>query len=130
MKNKRVKPECHLWGENFSPKLLNKISDIEMRLTNEFGEVGKIGKYKDKKLPYGSCCIVTPERIKSNRVEWMADFIIKHKSEFEKAGATAMSFWIYGYGNQGNMEFSVEELTKISATKIPLCIDYVFESVE
>ena len=122
-----IKPECHLWGENLSPKLLNQIADIEMRLVNEPGEKGETGRYKGQKYPYGSCNIITPEKIVNNRIEWMAKFIYKHKDEFKKAGATDITFWIYWYGLQGNMEFTIEEINEISNTKIPLCIDYIFE---
>ncbi len=56
----------------------------------------------------------------------MADFIIRYKSEFEKAGATKLIFWIYWFGEQGNMELSKEEVEKIYKTKLPLCMDFIF----
>ena len=126
-----IKPECHLWGENFRPSELNKISNIELRLVDEPEEKGTTGKYKDKTLPYGACCVCTPESIPvPNRITWMAKFIEENKSKFIDAGATDITFWIYWYGVQGNMEFTANELSKISALNIPLCIDYIFQDEE
>ncbi|HFA49153.1 MAG TPA: hypothetical protein ENJ95_09060 [Bacteroidetes bacterium] len=122
-----IKTEYHLWGKFFSPNLLKNISGIKMRLCNEPGDIAKTGRYKGVPRPYGACYICTPDAVKKDKIEWMAEFIFKYKNEFEKAGATEISFWIYYYGKQGNMEFTVVELNKISATQIPLCIDYIYE---
>lgn len=120
-----VKPECHLWGKNFSPNLLRSISGIVIKNSNEPNEIGSKGKFKNIEIPYGSCALAIPDFVKSNRITWMAEFIAKHKSEFLKAGATEITYWIFWHGNQGNMEFTNQELKKITQTGVPLCIDYI-----
>lgn len=121
-----IEPECHLWGNEFHPSALNKIDDIQLRLVSEPGELGTISKYKGKPLPYGACCICTPNSISiPDRITWMADFIKTNKRQLTDAGATDITFWIYWYGVQGNMEFTPTELGKIAELNITLCIDYI-----
>ncbi|TDN98876.1 hypothetical protein DET65_3867 [Sunxiuqinia elliptica] len=120
-------PECHLWGEKFNPNILNNIPQIIITNSIATGEIGKRGKYKNHPTPYGACQIIVPREIKQGeKIIWLADFIIKHKSDFEKAGATKNVFWIYWFGGQGNMELSEEEIEKIYKTKLPLAMDYIF----
>jgi len=125
-----IKPECHLLGESFSPGLLRSIPGILLSDTNEPGDIGKRGRFKQKPIRYGACSVCVPESVSEGRIKWLADFIFSHKGEFEKAGATMMTFWIYWYGIQGNMEFTVEELVKIAATQIPLAMTYIFVDEE
>ncbi len=121
-----IQPECHIWGKDFHPSCLGTINNIQMHLVNEPGEIGSLGKYKDKPLPYGACCVCTPDSIPiPRRITWMADFIKANKKKFMDAGATDITFWIYWYGTQSNMEFTPTELSKIAELNIPLCIDYI-----
>ena len=60
----------------------------------------------------------------------MADFIKTNKRQFTDAGATDITFWIYWYGVQGNMEFTPTELVKIAELNITLCIDYIQQDEE
>lgn len=120
-----INPECHLYGEKFSPKLLKEIPNIKFGYIIECNDIGERGRFKNTKIPYGACSIKTPDNIELNRIEWMAEFVVKNKPEFKKAGATDITLWIYWEGIQGNMEFTVNELNKISETGVPLCIDYI-----
>ena len=108
--------------------MLSSLENINLRLVDEPGENKKAGKYKDKPLPYGACCVCTPDDIPNpRRIEWMADYINTNKKSFIEAGATDIIFWIYWYGIQGNMEFTPTELAKIADLNIPLCVDYIFQ---
>ena len=123
-----IKPECHLWGEKFSPSVLKEIENIQLMRVNEPCEIGSTGRYKGVPLPYGACTICTPKTIPiPDRISWMADFIREHKSKFIEAGARDITFWICWYGIQGNMEFSPSELNKIAKLNIHLCINYIQE---
>lgn len=123
----RQKAECALWGDSFSPALLEDIPDIHFRLAHEVGDIARLGRYKGKLYPYGACHLGTPELVTQESViEWMADFVAAHKEKFVVAGATSIVFWIYWYGGQGNTELSVVELNKLAALQIPLCMDYIF----
>ncbi len=123
-----IKPECLLYGENFSPKKLLNIKNIYFKTKNEVGDIAPIGRYKDKPLPYGSCTLMVPKHIDiKNRIEWMADFIYENIDSFKESGATDITFSICWSGLQGNMELSVEELQKIAKLQIPLSMDYIYE---
>ncbi|MEZ4933060.1 MAG: hypothetical protein R2788_13190 [Saprospiraceae bacterium] len=126
-----IYPKCQLWGENFSPSEIKDIPNIIIQDLNEPGEVSNLGRYKDLPTPYGACSLHTPEEIRSeNKIEWMADFILKNKPCFENAGATDITFWIHWTGIQGNMELSVIQLKKIAKTKVPLCMTYMYEEID
>lgn len=123
-----IKPECLLGGSNFQPSKLDKINNIELRV---IGEPEEFKKNKDKLIPYEACYVCTPDSIPNHkRITWMAEFIKENKNKFINAGATDITFWIYWYGVQGNMEFTSHELSKISELNIPLCIDYIFQDKE
>jgi len=124
--NKIIEPEIHLWGEEFSPKLLHTIENIEFRSQHELGEIMTRGRYKGRTSPYGSCELLVPIYVElRDRILWMAEFAFLNKIKFEEAGATDITMWIYWTGIQGSMAFTPKELKMISKTNIPLCIDYI-----
>lgn len=126
--NRIIEPECHLWGEEFSPKLLHSIENIQFRGENELGEIMTRGKYKGQPIPYGSCQLVVPNYVDiKDSIFWMSEFIFLHKPKFEEAGATDIVFWLYWRGMQGNMSFTPKELRMIAKTNVPFCVDYIFE---
>jgi len=121
-------PECHLWGENFFPSKLLDIKDILMSNFIDKGEIGNFGRYRNLPTPYGACNIVAPKEVtRIDKNIWMADFILKNMQKFKNAGATKMTYWIYWYGGQGNMELSSREIKRIYETGLPLCMDYIFK---
>jgi hypothetical protein len=122
--------ECTLSGDQFYPsQLIGQIpSDIQMDLVNDPGQIGTTGRYHGIPIPYGHCRILTPDNVNSpDRIEWMADFILKHLDTFRAAGTSDIVLHLDWTGIQGNMEFSAEQLKKIAALNIPLTIAYRFE---
>lgn len=123
-----IEPECRLWGQSFSPKLIKDIPEIKFITENEPGDIGVSGRYKNLPIPYGACYLSTPFEIsQDNKINWMAQFIESHIFTFRKAGATEITFWINWHGVQGNMELSVNQLTKIASLNIPLGMNYIFK---
>jgi len=121
-----IESETHLWGEDFSPKLLRSIENIEFRGQHELGEIMTRGRYKGRAVPYGSCQLLVPKYVDiTDSIFWMAEFIFLHKEKFEKAGATDIALWIFWKGIQGNMAFTAKEIKMIAKTNVPLCIDYL-----
>ena len=121
-----IETECHIWGEDFNPSCVHGLAGVIVRNLNTRGETATTGPHKSKPISDGACILAAPPHIPvSDRIGWMADFIGKHIESFRKAGATDIVYWIYWKGIQGNMEFTVAELKKISALGIPLCIDYI-----
>jgi hypothetical protein len=126
-----IKPECHLWGKTFSPFKLSELNQkLELRIANEPGEFVTIGKYKNRSTPYGACSNTTPEDIEnSNRINWMEDLIAQNLNLLRETGATEINYWLYWMGLQANMEFSPNQIKKISDLGIYFCIDYIQENV-
>lgn len=121
-----IETECELTGQEFRPSMLpDKISDIQLRNAIDPGDLGTLGRYKDKPLPYGSCIVVTPTEVKpEKRIEWIADYVKKHKQIFIDSGATDFHIQITWTGIQGNMEFNVKELEKLADLKVPVNMNY------
>jgi hypothetical protein len=120
---------CDIFGENFKPSQLKNIIEngIILKDITNLGEIGAIGRYKNKSVPYGSCCFEINETIAPvNRIIFMCDFIKKYKVEFIKVGATDITMSIFWYGLQGNMEFTSKELQNIASLDIPLNMNYVY----
>ena len=127
-----IETECELTGQEFRPSLLSdKIADIQLRNAINPGDLGTLGPYKNKPVPYGSCVVVTPTEIKpEKRIEWIADYIKKHKKIFGDCGATDFHIQITWTGIQGNMEFNVNELEKLADLKVPVNMNYFFNKDE
>ncbi len=119
-----VYPECHIYGENFYPSKLIPIENISFSGLLDRDDISKVGRYKGEKSPYGYCDILTPKEV-VNKIEWMAEFIIKNKNLFEQSGGTDIVFWLYWYGHQGNMELTIREIEFIHKTGIPLAMNYM-----
>ena len=119
-----VFPECHVYGENFYPSRLLSIENILFSSMIDRDDIAPKGRNKDMKSPYGSCSILTPKEI-ANKIEWMAEFIFQNKHLLEQAGGTDIVFWLYWYGEQGNMELTINQIELINKTKTPLAMTYI-----
>lgn len=117
-----------LRGQKFYPSKLQKISTTIIRKSYDPGDIGTIGKYRDKPIPYGWCSITVPDQIENeNKISWLADFLYKHMNYLKELGVEDLTFEILWSGVQGNMELSVEELTKIHRLNLPLSMTYSYE---
>lgn len=126
-----VEAECYLWGDEFYPSKLMNIDNLIFKNANDPQDFGKSGLYKGKPKPYGSCSLLTPEKITvENRISWMADFICKNKSNFLNAGASEIILQIFWCGIQGNMEFKVSEIARIAKANVPLNVTYIQQEGE
>lgn len=119
---------CTLRGEVFDPSKFIKI-DHPLSLTNISipGEIGKIGRYKNKKIPYGCCTIITDiDYPIDKRVEVLINFILDNKGKFDQLGISGIGIDIYWYGVQGNMELTADELKLITSLNLPISMTYVY----
>lgn len=126
-----IEPSCRIYGTILDVSRLEKLIDCPISNKDVKGSIGTVGKYKGVRIPYGACSIETPNNVKpESRVIWLADQISKNKELIRSCGGEDITFSIYWSGEQGNMEFTSEELSKIAKLDIPLTIDYVFETCE
>jgi hypothetical protein len=113
-----------LWGEEFYPSKLHLDGDIEIVDSNDPEEIGDIGKYRDKPLPYGACKVECTLN-NTNNIIYMAKHLKNHHNLLMEANASDIVYWIIWRGIQGNMEFDVNELSALAEMKIPVAMDYI-----
>lgn len=116
---------CILKGDNFSPKKTSDILNISFDEMNEKGELGIIGRYKGKAIPYGSCVIRT-----ENEEYKILNILEKHIYDFKKYGVEEiMLHWDVAYQQQCNFEIGVDYINRLSKLSIPLSVS-CFDSDE
>jgi hypothetical protein len=120
-------PCCYVYGSsNFYPSKI-KFKEKIICTANDPGDIGNIGKYKNKKIPYGYLAFEVPKQInEENKLNVMLKLIKKYKNEFIQNGAKSIVLHIVWVGIQGNMEFNTKELKSIAELEIPLTITYVY----
>jgi hypothetical protein len=112
----RFKYSCHFWGEKFSPKLVSKRTKLLFDEAEEVGQIGKVGKYRNKPQPYGASVIRVPDNVKNDRkIEWLAKQIKPKLSAIRKCGATDIYVDVAIYHDgQCNFEFDPLEMKLLS----------------
>jgi hypothetical protein len=121
-------PSIEIYGESYSPALVEKDTIIKFSYKNEKGDIGKRGKYKEKPLPYGSSSIKPPSNLidENEKLLWLIDILKKHKEKILKCGATDMTFHIaINYQFQCNFDFKPIFLKEIGELNIPFTITCV-----
>ena len=119
-----------IYGERFSPSSIKESSGLKFKDKNEVGDIGKLGRYKGKPIPYGSASIYV-EKIfpieESEDGELIPDNFIKlvedNISNFKAAGATDIElrlsiFW----KDQCNYDFSPKLIKRIGNLDIPFLV--------
>lgn len=117
---------CLFHGDNFSPTLVEKKIGVPLDEKIEVGDIGKIGRYKNKMIPYGSAClraIKTEGACLETALKGIVDVLMENIKSFRSHGAESIILHFdVNYDNQCNLEFSPELIKKISILEIPLTI--------
>jgi len=110
-------------GENFSPKKAMEITGLNFIETNEPGDIGERGRYKNKPTPFGYGRLEPPENIPNeDRILWLANELNGKLEALYDLGSDEPHFYIgYFYKNQCNCELTKEELAAISKLGIAFC---------
>lgn len=116
----------HVYGEKFSPRAAEKLTNIFFTEKTEPGDIGNHGRYKGKKIPIGRADIIL--RGDNNQVIISAINIICSKiDDLRSVGAESIVLHLaINYNTQCNLDFPPSLLLKISSLGIPLtisCID-------
>ena len=118
-------PVLTLWGEQFSPRRVEEATGLMLSQKDEVGEIPKRGgRYAGQLLPFGAAVLEVPPDIEPDcRLLWLLQAAERHLPTLRQSGATRCMFHLdVRYWDQCNMEFSHEELARISALGIPLTI--------
>lgn len=108
-------------GVAFSPtKVVEELGDIFSDVTR-IGEIGVKGRYKGRKIPYGSASIKPPNDVKeSDHIVWLAHFLSDKIDVIRKNGGEDISISVsYFHDGQCNGALNQEELDKLAALGIP-----------
>ena len=104
-------------GDYFSPSALEISLGIRLVKKQEKGEIGTNGRYKDARLPTGSCII------EMDNNDDLINFIESNMALLLKYGITDMILDIsVEYSDQCNFEFTSDWLARISRLNIPVSI--------
>jgi hypothetical protein len=136
-----VESSCMFYGTSFSPSTAERETGLPFHFKNEVGEIGSLGRYRGESLPYGSSTLFPPyQATKDNAAygtEWLADVVLKHRAQYEAAGATEMTLSLRViHDGQCNLEFSPQLLRKIANSGMLLILScyedagYVQKSID
>ncbi|MGD9729935.1 MAG: hypothetical protein AB7G68_20895 [Nitrospiraceae bacterium] len=122
----RKNASCILHGERFSPRLAEQLTGIEFVSKDEPGEIGGWGRYKGKRIDYGSARIKPPETAQSSKAydeRWMVELLEAHIDQFRACGATNIVMYLaVEWEAQCNFEFDAGFLARLAKLNIPLAI--------
>lgn len=69
----KITASIDFWGRRFQPVKAEQQTGILFSQKNEVGEIGKVGRYKDQPIPYGSASFEAPSTVESSsRILWLA----------------------------------------------------------
>ena len=120
-------PEYHIQGTNFSPRTLKeKIPDlIYDEGFHERTDISQRGRRKGLEYNYGSCQILVPKD-EIHPIQFLCDFILQNRNILNTMNIEHETIWIYWIGRQGNMEFSVNQIKKLSSINIAVAMNYIY----
>ena len=122
---------CSLMGDKFSPKKLERISNLQLIDKEEEGSIGKMGIYKDKPIPQGSaslkCSYSEKERAAGkNELISVLNLLQDNYEQIRESGVDSINLTlIIGHPGDGSCWYlEHEELKKIVDLGIGLSIDW------
>ena len=129
----KIDARCVISGDAFSPRLAEDRTGIKLSNKEEVGDLGRVGIYRNKPLPYGSAYLYPPKEALSPMnsyagFDWLIDKLEEVIEIYRDCGADDiyLDLAVY-YDEQCNMAFEPETLGKIAKVKIPFwisCYEY------
>ena len=113
-----ISASVEISGDKFSPELAEKRTGLSFIKKLVPGDIGKIGRYKNKPLPYGASSLEAPADVDSfDTIIWIANALKGKVQVLEECGADDIHFLIaFYYKDQCNCVLSAEELKAIAET--------------
>jgi len=115
---------CILQGDYFSPSLAEAKTGITFSKKNEPGDVGNVGRYRGKSIPYGSAEIIAlNEKGNEDSIDFIVNILDKYCEVFRLCGAdNIVLHFVISYIDQCDFEFSPEFINKLAKLKIVFAI--------
>ncbi len=112
---------CAFWGENFSPKKLQEVTNLVLQDADEVGDPDAIVGICD----YGAASLYPPEDYDdsaSDVLDWFLDTVSEHIEAIRECGVEDLTMWIlYPLEGQRNWAFSVEQLKIMGELGMAVC---------
>ena len=123
-----IYPVGIIQGDRFSPAEAERKTGIRFSKKNEPGDIGTIGPYRGKPIPYGSAdlALLTPkEDIQGDLTidNPLIQTLIQHHATFRACGATTLYVYLaVGYEDQCNMAFDTKLMKALGECDIELWV--------
>lgn len=85
----KINIDIRFEGKNFSPRTLKDLTKLPIEVIMESGEIATIGRYKNKRSPYGLALLNIKPDPKKNLNDLLDDYLSKlvnRKKEIEQSG--------------------------------------------
>ena len=80
-------PSIIITGKEFYARAIPLHETIEILQHHNPGDIGSIGRYKNKRQPYGSCIIASKNIGKYDSIDELLEYCVKNKELLLKLGA-------------------------------------------
>ena len=119
-----LKAECSIYGENFSPAAVEKATGLKFAVKNEPNEMGSVGRYANKPIPYGASTLESDVKIEQgSTLDALLDLLEQHASTFRKYGAEDIVLHCdVFHDGQCNFEFSPKQVARIAKAGVALTV--------
>lgn len=118
--------QCQIDGRRFSPVQAERRTGLRLDEKMEVGDIEKLGRNRGKSLLTGSCLLVPeglPRSAYGPRLEKLITVLESHIGALRKCGATNFVIQMsVAYDSQCNLEFSPDEMKRLSQLDIPLAV--------
>lgn len=121
----KVQASCLIYGESFSPRKFENETGLKLSQANEKGDIGKVGKSRNKPIPYGSGILEFPEdaEFALSSDSRLLRALTRFMEEAKVAGAEDIDIYLnIEYTDQCNFTLDPEFLKIVSQLSIPISI--------
>jgi hypothetical protein len=107
-----------LYGKNFKPDMF----EAETKLAIKYDIIGKRGRYKDKKIPFGHASLEAPADLQPNdKIDWLLSTIENVDLNFDLKSFLIEDISLalaIGYEDQFNFELDSKTINKLAKLNI------------
>ena len=119
-------------GTTFSPSEAKRRTELPLVRTNEPGETGERGRYKNKPTPFGGASLDAPDETPDEaKLAHLLDSVLPHAGTLRQLGVEEMVVYVgYFWRDQCNLSFQPEDLSRLAALGVPFWISCYEDSDE
>lgn len=108
----RMSIRCQMYGQEFSPNLVEQLTGLVLEDKNEVGELQKRGPFKGKPANFGWGVLCSPTDFEDDdELKWIVSALSKHIEIIRICGAEDIDLVIGAwYDKQCNLVFTAESI--------------------